>query len=115
MTEYIPDFWKLIKITSSEGKVHYRIFATWGGSYLYGSSWKISSGCSSGANQILDSDDWILPQSSGSTYHIRMKSEGVCGGWYGVIDEYKQQMLDHGGSLEVIEEPDFSTLSQYFQ
>lgn len=114
MTEYIPDRWKLVKITTSTGKVHYRIFATWGGSYLHGSSWKISSGCSVGANQIVDSDDWILPQSSGSNYHIRMTSEGVCGSWHHVIDAYQQQMLDHGGSLEVIDEPDFSKLVESF-
>jgi hypothetical protein len=114
MAEYIPDRWKLIKITNSTGKVHFRIFATWGGSYLYGSSWKISSGCAQGATLVDGSDDWNLPQSSGSNYHIRSSSEGVCGGWGGVITTYADQMETVGGKLEVIDNPDFSKLKSEF-
>lgn len=114
MTEYTPDRWKLIKVTNSKQEVHYRVFATWGGGYLHGSSWKISSGCAPGATIVEGSDGWNLPQSSGSTYHIRSCSEGVCGGWGCMLTLYADQMEAVGGKLEVIDNPDFSQLKSEF-
>ena len=114
MSDYTPDRWKLIKITNSKQEVHYRIFATWGGSYLYGSSWKVSSGCISGATAVGGSDDWDIPQSSGSIYSVRSGSEGVCGGWNCMLTLYADQLEAVGGKLEIIDNPDFSALKSEF-
>jgi hypothetical protein len=112
MSEYTPDRWKLVKITNSSSKVHYRIFATWGGSYMYGSSWKMSSGCTPDSEQV--DGVWNLPQSSGSTYRIRPESEGICGGWNGVLKTYNEEMESYGGKLEIIDSPDFYKLKEEF-
>jgi len=41
--EYTPDKWEIIKITDEEGETYCKILAEWGGSFMYGSSWKMSS------------------------------------------------------------------------
>lgn len=107
MSTYTPDKWKLIKINSDTP--HYRIFGTWGGSYLHGQSWKLSSGCEDGFYQ--DGDYWVLPQTSGSIYRIHKDMEGIVGGWFGILDQYQKQIAASGyGSLDIIENPNFSEL-----
>jgi hypothetical protein len=81
---------------------------------MYGSSWKMSSGCITGAERVSDTDDWNLPQSSGSNYHIRYKSEGVCGGWSSVLSTFADGLEGYGGKLEIIDSPDFSKLKEEF-
>lgn len=106
MSTYTPDRWKIVKITSTEG-IHYRIFATWGGSYLDGSSWKLSSGCT---GCYVDSSYFCLPQSSGSLYKIHKNGEGIVGGWHGIITQLQKLAPDQKMTIEVIDKPDLLTL-----
>jgi len=39
-----PDCWQVIKITTKDNEVIYKLMAGWGGSYLYGPSWRLNSG-----------------------------------------------------------------------
>lgn len=41
---YKPNYWQVVKITSTEGKILYKVFATWVGGYVEGDSWKMNSG-----------------------------------------------------------------------
>ena len=41
---YKPNYWQILRITSPEGKVFHKVFATWTGGYTYGDSWKMNSG-----------------------------------------------------------------------
>ena len=38
-----PDAWQVIRVDAPEGPI-YKVFATWYGSYLSGSSWQLNSG-----------------------------------------------------------------------
>lgn len=64
--DYSPDRWTVIKITPiAEDVPHYRVFGTWGGSYLHGQSWKMNSGITS----VTEDDDYFyFTGSSGSVY-----------------------------------------------
>lgn len=109
MTIYNPDKWKLIKIINhKKNEVYYKIFGTWSGSYIYGSSWKLSSGCKSFEydphNKI-----WSSPQWSGSTYQIHENAEGVCGMWDGFLQDFVDKSTDDV-TIEVVENPDFSKI-----
>ena len=53
MSEYIPDRWVILYITSDTEPPIRRIFAGWTGSYSYGASWKASSGIT----ETLEFDD----------------------------------------------------------
>lgn len=80
MTTYYPDRWKVIRITH-KGETYYKVFATWSESYLYGSSWKLSSG---GNEFLAIPDDELsisVPQISGSIYELHKGAEGICGLW----------------------------------
>lgn len=70
---YFPDNWQLFHIIPKDtSAAYYRILAGWSGSFMYGSSWKLSSGC----EQVLDEkDSWRVPQSSGSVYILCKNSE----------------------------------------
>lgn len=44
---YKPNYWQVVKITSTEGKILYKVFVTWVGGYLDGDSWRMNSGIES--------------------------------------------------------------------
>lgn len=64
--DYNPDRWTIIKIAPTDGTPpHYRVFGTWGGSYLSGQSWKMNSGIVS----VEEDEKWYyFKGSSGSVY-----------------------------------------------
>lgn len=70
--EYTPDHWGIVKVIPSDSAPYYRILCSWSSSYLYGSSWKLSSGIET----FEDNDQyWVSLQSSGSTYKLRKQGE----------------------------------------
>lgn len=63
--EYTPNYWMVVKITSPEGKVLHKVFATWTGGYTVGDSWKLNSGI----EEIVYEDDYVSFKGySGSVY-----------------------------------------------
>lgn len=70
---YTPNNWQLVRVTPKDtSAIYYRILAGWSGSFMYGSSWKLSSGCE---RVIEDGGIWEVPQNSGSVYILRKNSE----------------------------------------
>lgn len=72
MNEYTPNYWKVLKITSTEGKVLYKVFATWVGGYTYGDTWKMNSGIE---KVVVNEDHIIFEGYSGSQYDVLNKEE----------------------------------------
>lgn len=67
MNEYRPDYWKVLKITSTEGEVLYKVFASWVGGYEYGDSWKMNSGIT----EVKSEGEYLLFKGySGSVYNV---------------------------------------------
>ena len=76
MTTYNPDAWIMVKLipTDESKPPHYRIFATWRGSYLTGDSWKMNSG----VTDVKDKGDtYEFHGSSGSIYECHKKLYGM--------------------------------------
>lgn len=76
MYVYNPDAWIMVKLipTDESKKPHYRIFATWRGSYLTGDSWKLNSGIT----EVKDKGDYYeFHGSSGSVYECHKKLYGM--------------------------------------
>lgn len=89
-TIYTPDNWQLVHVIPKDTNCnsYYRILAGWSGSFMYGNSWKLSSGC----EQVLDQgDSWRVPQSSGSVYILRKNSERYSTSTYGVLEDLMQE------------------------
>ena len=106
--EYHPDRWLMVRLTN-DSKVHYRVFATWGGGYLNGDSWKLNSGVTSLRET---KDNFFFEGSSGSTYICNKKSYGSTGYGYGVLDNLIKRSLEQGTVIEVLpEETDYMSLN----
>lgn len=83
---YTPDYWKVIKVTNNETKeFHYRVICSWSGSYMWGSSWKISSGIETMEDRV---DTYESKQTSGSVYILRKTREGISGIMEGILSQY---------------------------
>lgn len=95
---YNPDNWIIIKISSEDYGVVYKVLATWSGSYMWGSSWKISSGILSVEDK---NDHWVLPQCSGSVYNLKKNNERVTLDSSSVLHRFQRDAEESNGKFSV--------------
>lgn len=105
--EYRPDRWLMVRL-STNGKVHYRVFATWGGGYLNGDEWKLNSGVTS----LRETEDrFYFEGSSGSTYICNKKTYGSTGYGFSVLNSLIIKSLKQKTVIEILpEETDFTSI-----
>lgn len=104
MSVYTPDSWQIVKIQAPGHDLYYRVLAGWGGSYLYGASWKLSSGIES----FKDNGDYYFSdQSSGSVYKLHKSAERMSGMMASIFATYKEQADKQQWILEVVPLEDF--------
>lgn len=99
MSQYRPEEWVLLKMTSPKGEVLYKLFAAWRGGYLDGDSWKLSSNTvkitkehvrkMSGGYDVLK-----MQQESGSTYTCYIYGADHKGQHYGIRGSWLRSVLD---------------------
>lgn len=113
MSVYTPDSWRIVKIQAPGHDHYYRIIAGWGGGYLYGANWKLSSGIESlkdndGIESFKDNGDYyVSDQSSGSVYKLHKSAERMSGIMSSIFATYNEQATDQGWTFEVISLEDF--------
>ena len=92
-----PDKWMLVKVKGTDP--HWRIFATWGGGYTFGESWRLNSG----VVEVKDEEDYYdFIGSSGSVYRCRKTGYGVTMYGVGVLKD----LLSKSNLMEAVwEEP----------
>jgi hypothetical protein len=100
----VPFKWVIVKIENND-ETHYKVFASWLGSYLDGDSWKINSGIKSIEE---DEDNYYFIGFSGSQYKCNKKG-------YGVASSYTQSVLDDfiersQGKIILMENQDWTKL-----
>lgn len=88
MTEYAPDRWVILHITSDTEPPIRRVFAGWIGGYIHGDSWKLSSGIIQ-TDEFKDRYEFI--NHSGSKYICYKTCHG--------LSSYMASMLQHWISL----------------
>lgn len=109
MSTYNPDRWVVVELTykDEEGNPDTikKVLAGWGGSYLYGSSWKLSSGVT---NQREFDDRFEFENHSGSLYVCRKNSYGLSGYTAQILEGFMKQAEESEGkvSIKVLEEYD---------
>ena len=91
MSTYTPDTWVMLKLTYKDKPI-YKILAGWGGSYLYGASWKLNSGVTKVED---DGDAYSFHGSSGSVYYCRKNCYGLSGYTASVLDSFYKQYEDN--------------------
>ncbi len=102
---YTPDKWVILKIEAKDETLH-KVFATWQGGYLSGSSWKLNSGNKSVTKDIY----WYHVHGySGSIYELHKESYGTSMYTSGVLNSFLEagegaiKLLSEEESLEYLE------------
>ena len=109
MSTYTPDSWVIVKIQSEKYGTIYKVLAGWSGSYLYGASWKLSSG-------IVTFEDkgkyYESLQDSGSTYMLYKSSERMSAIMASTFASFKEQLKGNDDTIEVIDSGDYVNSSK---
>ena len=109
MSTYTPDSWVIVKIQSEKYGTIYKVLAGWYGSYLYGASWKISSG-------IVTFEDkgkyYESLQDSGSTDILYKSSERMSAIMAGTFASFEEHFKGINGTIEVIGSGDYVNSSK---
>lgn len=96
----LPDNWSIVRIKPPDtAEVIYRVAAGWGGSYLGGRSWKLSSTIDS----FTEDMDYVdFHNSSGSTYTGRFGCQEL--DWYtsSIMTHYQKLAREAGGEFDII-------------
>ena len=100
MSEYSPDRWILVEITSKEYATIRKILAGWYGGFAVSDSWKLSSG---NVTFIDKGDYYESLQESGSTYKLYKASEGFTGLTAGMFKHWGLLLEEEGCSIKRIE------------
>jgi len=102
MNTYTPDRWVILRINTPEYGIVDKILCSWAGSYLYGPTWKLSSGILT-FEESEGKDLWVSKQDSGSIYLLRKTSEEMSGIMSQVYQTLLEQVKEAQGSVESIE------------
>ena len=101
--DYHPDGWCVLKI-QTDTELIYKLFASWGGGYLNGDSWKLNSGI-----KKVDFDDpyFYFEGHSGSVYCVTKNSYNRLSGYtLGVLTRIIEQGIENGYAIEVMSKED---------
>lgn len=90
MSEYTPDCWVVVKISSPE-ETTYRLLCGWYGGYLGSNSWKMSSGIT---KVIKHEDHYEIHNHSGSIYHCGKEVERMSGYTMSIFSSFAEQQTD---------------------
>lgn len=105
MSTYHPDKWVMLKITSKEHGVIYKVLASWYGGFAGSDSWKASSGTKSASVADVGQKGWLnFPQESGSEYTCYLDSYGTSGYTQGILNKWLADLENdtEGNSVEVL-------------
>ncbi len=103
MSTYTPDSWVIVKIQYEKYETIYKVLAGWSGSYLYGASWKLSSGIVTFEDKELYYESL---QDSGSTYVLYKSSERMSAIMASTFASFEEQLKRNDGTIEVIDSGD---------
>ena len=105
LSEYTPDSWVIVKIQYEKYETIYKVLAGWSGSYLYGASWKLSSGIVTFEDK---GEHYESLQDSGSTYILYKSSERMSAIMASTFASFEKQLKGNDGAIEVIDSSEFN-------
>lgn len=90
MSEYTPDAWVILKITT-ESETLYKVLAGWHGGYLNSDYWKLNSGITN----IIDKDKYYeIHGYSGSVYLCYKSMERLTSLTGSVLSSFQKQISE---------------------
>ena len=92
MSEYSPDRWVVLEITTPKETIR-KVFAGWYGGYAGSDSWKLNSGIT----ETREHDDvFEFDGYSGSTYFCHRNCHGMSGYMHSVLSAWRAQAEERG-------------------
>lgn len=109
MSTYTPDHWVVLEMKYGDETIR-KIFSGWSGSYLYGASWKLSSGITK-VNEF--EDRYEFENFSGSLYVCRKNAYGMSGYMMSVFSSFEEDVKNSENvSMEIVKEYDVQTRTE---
>lgn len=101
MSDYHPDRWVVVKITSTEVSPIHKVFACWFGGYAGSDSWKLNSGIT---KATFEGWCYDFEGSSGSVYSCHRDSYGTNMYGMSVLSNMISKAAEQGITIEVLPE-----------
>ena len=101
MSDYQPDKWVVVKISSDKSPPIHKVFACWYGGYAGSDSWKLNSGIT---RAYEDGNCFMFDGSSGSTYICHKATYGTNGYGGGVLQTMIANASKNGITIEILHE-----------
>ena len=101
MSDYTPDKWAIVRITSKDHPPIDKVVGSWYGNFTGGDSWRMNSGI----EKVTEEGDFYLVHGySGSIYHCRQGTQGMSASTEMVMNNIATQ-LEEGdlGMMRVID------------
>jgi hypothetical protein len=101
MSEYTPDKWVVVKISSNNTSPIHKVFACWYGGWAGSDSWKLNSGITRAYEEGVC---FMFDGSSGSTYACHKSLYGTNGYGGGVLQNMIANAKTNGITIEILPE-----------
>ena len=101
MSDYRPDKWVVVKISSDKHSPIHKVFACWYGGWAGSDSWKLNSGIT---KATLEGYVYSFEGSSGSVYECHKDCYGTNGYGSGVLSTMTSNAANNGIIIEVLPE-----------
>jgi hypothetical protein len=101
MSDYTPDKWVVVKISSETIEPIYKVFACWYGGFAGSDSWKLNSGITK-ANK--EGNVYGFEGSSGSTYYCHKDTYGTNMYGSGVLNHMIKNAEERGVTIAIMPE-----------
>lgn len=115
MSDYTPDRWVVVKITTAKQRL-YKVFASWSGAYTGSDRWKMNSGIT---RATLNNAYWEFDGYSGSTYYCHLECYGANGYAGNVLQGFIDEAKTADATIEIMPEStdwarlDYDALQQF--
>lgn len=100
---YEPDKWVMVKITSKEHGVIYKVMASWYGGFAGSNSWKLSSGTIK-AEFDTEFNRYHFHQVTDSVYSCHKNTYGMSMYTQGILSTWQESLEGTDRTIEVLEE-----------
>ena len=96
MSDYAPDRWVIVRITSHKHPTIHKIVGSWYGGYAGSDSWRMSSGI---CKVISQDDHYEVHNYSGSIYTLFKGAEGTSAYTGSVLNNMATQIEESGEGM----------------
>ena len=103
MSDYTPDKWVVVKISSDKYPSIHKVFACWYGGWAGSDSWKLNSGITT-VSRDFDTYVYSFEGASGSTYDCHIDCYGTNMYGHGVLENMISNAAKNGITIEVLPE-----------